>query len=164
MNELGEMKRVQELRVDEFSLQKLREYYETKQEVTSQLQEIQDQMNFMNDSGECQEVESNHSGRLSYVPSVTPGMQSSRSTLSCDKRLPLDTWNTSGLQEDVFGNRFSTVGLPRNHQGIHNDVFSHMKYEERDSSTSNWRPISQEMTNKVETQCRCRHQQEGHRL
>ena len=50
MNELAEMKRVQELRVDEFSLQKRREYHETKQELTSQLQETQDQMNFMNDS------------------------------------------------------------------------------------------------------------------
>ena len=82
MNELGEMKTVQELRVDELSLQKLREYHETKQKVTSQLQELQDQMNFKNDSGECQEVESNHSGRLSYVPSVPAGMPSSRSMLS----------------------------------------------------------------------------------
>ena len=29
-------------------------------------------------------------------------IQSSRSMLSRDKRLPLDTWNTSGLQENVF--------------------------------------------------------------
>ena len=27
--------------------------------------------------------------------------------LSRDKRLPLDTWSTSGLQENVFGNQFS---------------------------------------------------------
>ena len=33
---------------------------------------------------------------------------SSRSLLSDDKRLPLDTWNQSGLQENVFGNQFST--------------------------------------------------------
>ena len=69
IHELGEMKRAQELRVDEFSLQKLRESHETIQRLTSQLQSLQEQMNSMNDSGEFQEVESNHSGRLSHVPS-----------------------------------------------------------------------------------------------
>ena len=29
--------------------------------------------------------------------------------LSCDKRLPLDTWNLSGLQENVFANPRSTL-------------------------------------------------------
>ena len=32
--------------------------------------------------------------------------------LSRDKRLPLDTWNTSRLQENVFGNQFSTFDSP----------------------------------------------------
>ena len=59
-------------------------------------------MNSMNDSGEFQEVESNHSGRLSHVPSQPEVIPSSRSMLSRDKRLPLDTWNQSGLQENVF--------------------------------------------------------------
>ena len=45
---------------------------------------------------------------------------SSRSMLSRDKRLPLDTWNTSGPQENVFGNQLSTFDSPRDHpQGIH---------------------------------------------
>ena len=39
MNEMGEMKRAQELRVDEVSVQKLRENHETVQKLTSQLQE-----------------------------------------------------------------------------------------------------------------------------
>ena len=51
---------------------------------------------------EFQEVESNHSGRLSYVPSQPAAIPSSRSMLSRDKRLTLDTWNTSRLQENVF--------------------------------------------------------------
>ena len=43
----------------------------------------------------------------------------SRSMLSRDKRLPLDTWNTSGSQENVFGYQFSTFDSPRDHhQGI----------------------------------------------
>ena len=35
VHEMGEMKRVQELRVDEFSVQKLRESHETIQRLTS---------------------------------------------------------------------------------------------------------------------------------
>ena len=75
--------------------------------LTSQMQEMQEQTNSTNDSGEFQEVESNHSGRLSYVSSPLAMIPSSRSMLSRDKRLPLDTWNTSGLQENAFGNQFS---------------------------------------------------------
>ena len=68
------------------------------------MQEMQEQMNSMNDSGEFQEVESNHSGRLFFVSSQPAVIPSSRSMLSRDKRLPLDTWNSSGPQENVFGN------------------------------------------------------------
>ena len=47
----------------------LRESHETRQRLTLQMQEMEEQMNSMNDSGKFQEVESNHRGRLSYVPS-----------------------------------------------------------------------------------------------
>ena len=87
--------------------------------LTSQMQEMQEQMNSMNDSGEFHEVESNHSGRLSYVLSQPAAIPSSRSMLS----LPLDTWNMSGPQEDVFGNEFSTFDSSKNHyQGIHHSA------------------------------------------
>ena len=120
MLELGELKRAQELRVDDFSEQKLRESHETIQRLTSQMQQMQEQMNSMNDSGEFQEVEPNHSGRLFYVPSQPADVPSSRSMLSRDKLLPLDTWNLSEPQEKVFGNPFSTFDSSRNHhQGIH---------------------------------------------
>ena len=102
MHKMGEMKRAQELRVDEVSVQKLRENHETIQKLTSQLRDMQDQRNFINDSREFQDVESNYSGRLSYVSSQPAMIPSSRSMLSRDKRLPLDTWNTSGLQENCF--------------------------------------------------------------
>ena len=94
-------------------MQKLRENHETTQPLTSQLQPMQEQLNFMNDSGDFHEVESNHSGRLSYVSSQPVMIPSSRSLLSRDKRLPFDTWNQSGLQENVFGNQFSTFDSPR---------------------------------------------------
>ena len=48
----------------EVSVQKLRENHETIQQLTSHLQQIQEQMNSMNDSGYFQDVESNYSGIL----------------------------------------------------------------------------------------------------
>ena len=69
-----------------------------------------------------QEVESNYSGRLSYVSSQPAMIPSSRSMVSRDKRLPLDTWNTSGLQENSDGNQSSTFDSPRDQsQGIQSD-------------------------------------------
>ena len=119
IHELGEIKRAQELRVDEFSVQNLRESHESLQRFTSQLQSMPKQMNSMNDSEEFQEVESNHSGRLSHVPSQ-PEVIPSSSMLSRDKRLPFDSWNALGLQENVFGDQFPTCGAPGNHsQRIH---------------------------------------------
>ena len=41
MHEMGKMKRAQELRVDEFSVRRLREDHETIQKLTSQLQQMQ---------------------------------------------------------------------------------------------------------------------------
>ena len=96
-------------REDEVSVQKLRENHETIQQLTSQLQQMQEQMNSMNDSGDFQDVESNGSGRLSHVSTQHAMIPSSRSLLSRDKRLPLDTWNQSGLQENVFGNQLFNV-------------------------------------------------------
>ena len=109
MHEMGEMKRAQEQRMDEVSVQKLRESHETIQKLTSQMQDMQGQMNSMNDSGEFQEEESNHSERLSYVPSQPAMLPSYRSMLSRDERLPLDTWNALGPQENVLGNQFFYV-------------------------------------------------------
>ena len=61
MHEMGEMKRAQESRVDDFSVQKLRESHETIQRLTSQEQELQERMNYLNDSGEFQ---SNFRGKM----------------------------------------------------------------------------------------------------
>ena len=91
MHEMGEMRRAQEPRVDEVSVQMLRESLETIQKLTSKLQEMQEEMNSMDDSGEFQEVESNHSWRLSHVSSQVAMIPSSRSMLSRDKRLLHDT-------------------------------------------------------------------------
>ena len=54
VHEMGELKRDPELRVDEFSAQKLRESHDTIQRLTSQIQELHESANCMNDSGEFQ--------------------------------------------------------------------------------------------------------------
>ena len=69
MHELEKMKRAQVQQVDEMSIQKLKKNHGTFQQSTSQLQQFQEQMNFMHSSGEFQDIESNYSGRLSHVSS-----------------------------------------------------------------------------------------------
>ena len=100
------MKRAHELRVDGISAQIMRESHETMQRITSKMQEMQ--MSSIHDASELQEVESNHSGRISFVSSQLAMIPSSRSMLSRDIRLPYDTWNLSEAQGNVFGNQFST--------------------------------------------------------
>ena len=106
-HEMGELKRAQELQVDEFSVQNLRESQETIQRLTSQMREMQEQMHSLSDSREFQEVESNHSGRLSYVPSQPAAIPSSRSILSRDKRLPFDTMEYMW----ITGKRFLVINF-----------------------------------------------------
>ena len=115
VHEMGAIKRAQEQRIDEVSVQKLRENQGTIQQLTSQLQQMQEQMNSTNCSGEFKDIESNYSGRLSHVSSQPTMIPSSRALLSRDKRLPLDTWNQPGLLENVFGNQFSTFDSHRDY-------------------------------------------------
>ena len=104
------------------SVQKLRENHGTIQQLTSHVQQMQEQMNSMNDSGDFQDVKSKNCGRLSHVSSQPVMIPSSRSLLSRANRLPRDTWNQSGLQENVFGNQVSTFDSPRDHpQRIQSD-------------------------------------------
>ena len=87
MHKMGEMQRAYELRVDEFSVQKLRESHETIRRLTSEIQELQGRVNYLNDSGEFHEVESNYSGTFSHVPNQPARILSPRSMLSCGQTL-----------------------------------------------------------------------------
>ena len=58
-------------------------------------QQLQEHMNSVNGSGEFQDIESKFCGRLSHVSSQ-PEM------IPCDKSLPLETWNQSGVQENAL--------------------------------------------------------------
>ena len=104
---------VRELRKSQ--CKKFRKIQETIQQLTSQLQEMQEQTNSMSHSGDFQDVESNYSGRFSLVSSHLVMIPSPRSMLS----LLLDAWNQSGLQENVFGNQFSAFDSPRDQDNSH---------------------------------------------
>ena len=113
-HEMGEMKRAEELRVDEFSLHKLSESHDAIQRLT---------MNSMSDSGKLKNWNRITSGDCLKFPVNQQRFQVLISMLSRDKRLPLDAWNLSGPQENVFGNQFSTSDSSRNHyQGIHHST------------------------------------------
>ena len=62
IHEMGDLNTDQELRVDEFSVQKLRESHDTIQKLTSQMQELQEMVNGTNDLRNFHEIESNSSG------------------------------------------------------------------------------------------------------
>ena len=91
-----------------------RESHETIQRLTSQMHEMQEQMN----SGNFKKW-----NRITVGDCLPAAVPSSCSMLSRDKRLPIGSWNTSGLQENVFCNQFSTVDSFRNHyQRIHHST------------------------------------------
>ena len=77
------------MRIVKFSVQVLKESHETIQRLTSQMLSMQEQMGWGGGSGGFQEVESNQSGGLSYVPSQPAMIPSSRSVLSCEKTLAI---------------------------------------------------------------------------
>ena len=68
LHEMEELKRVEELRIDEFSRRRLIEHQDTTLELTASFQELQHEVNCMNDSRDFKDAESVRSG-LSHVPS-----------------------------------------------------------------------------------------------
>ena len=105
VHEMGEMKRAQELRVDEVSVQKLREGHETIQRLSSHMQELQEMVNCMNDSGEFQETVSNYGGKFSHVlsqPAVVPSPHNSNAD-TCKKAVDHEFTIASGDAAEFYG-------------------------------------------------------------
>ena len=75
------------MRIDEISSHELRESQAVIQELTSRMKELQDGVNFMNDSGEFQDAESICGGKLSHVPSQRAVIPSPCATLTRDQSL-----------------------------------------------------------------------------
>ena len=131
VHEVGVLKRAQEMRID-----KLRESHGTIQELTSQIQELQERVNYVNDSPEFQDVVSICSGKLFHVPSQPAVVPSPRSVLSRDQSLQPDTWNLSGTQGNFFGNpRAATDSSQILYQG-HSSLY--------ESKCFRWNPVAEE--------------------
>ena len=65
---MEKLKKVQELRIDEFSRRRLIENQDTINEPTARIQELQNEVNCLNDSRDSKHAEPVRSG-LSHVPS-----------------------------------------------------------------------------------------------
>ena len=106
------------MRIDKFSKQELRESQTTINELTTQIKEWQDGVDFEDDSGEFQDVESIGSGGLPNVPSQ-PAVPNSRGMLSRDQSLRPDTWNSLGTSGNVFDNPSASVNsVSTPHRGM----------------------------------------------
>ena len=114
IHEVEELKRAQEMQIDEFSRQELRESQATFHELTSQTQELQDRVTLTSDSREFQDVESSQ-WKIIHVPSQPAVVPSPRGMLSRDQSLRPDTWNLLGTSGNVL-----TIHV---HQSTHHQHF-----------------------------------------
>ena len=120
LHETEELKRVQELRVDESSRRRLIENQDTVNELTTRIQELQNEVNCMDDSRDFKDAESARSG-LSHVPSqpalLPPyrdpgGMLSRPGGMLSRNDKPPDIWDTHGLSGNVFVNPLASSSSP----------------------------------------------------
>ena len=96
--EMEELKRVQELRIDEFSRRRLIENQDTINELTARIQELQNEVSCMNDSRDFRDAESVRRGP-SLVPSqpaLFPSCRDPGGLLSRSNQPP-DIWNSQGI-------------------------------------------------------------------
>ena len=147
IHEVGELKKAQEMRTDEFSRHELRQSHATIQELTShKYRSRRKRKTFLNDSGGFQDLESICSGKLSHVPSQPPVVPSPRAMSSRDQSLRPDTWHMSGTQGNVFwqstcSNRFITDTLSRNSSLLESKCYrwEHRAKQHRKTCCEKWR-------------------------
>ena len=120
LNEMEELKRFQELRIDDFSRRTLIENQDTINELTARIQELQNEINCMNDSRDFQDAESvrsGHSNVVSQPVSVPPhpvlgGMLSRSVVMPSLKNRPPSIWDTHGLSGNVCVNPTASSSPP----------------------------------------------------
>ena len=113
LNETEELKRFQELRIDEFSKRRLIEDRDTILELTAKIQELQNEVNRMNDSKDFKDVESVRSGQyhVTSQPALLPpfrdpgGMPSRSLGMPSRNDRPPSIWDTHG----IIGKRFLQI-------------------------------------------------------
>ena len=105
LHEMEELKRVQELRIDEFSRRRLIENQDPIDELTARIQELQHEGNCMNDSRDFKDAESARSGpsHVHSQPTFLPPYRDPRGLLSRNDKPP-DVWNTQGISGNVVAN------------------------------------------------------------
>ena len=120
LNEMEELKRVQELRIDEFSRRRLIEDRDTILELTGKIQELQNEVNCLNDSRDFKDAESVRNGNSHvtsqpafFPPFRYPGRMLSRSLgMPSRNDRPPSVWDTHGPSGNVFANPTASSSVP----------------------------------------------------
>ena len=120
MRDMEELKRVQELRIDEFSRRRLVENQDTVNEFAARIQELQNEVHCMNDSRDFEDAESVRSGPSNvpshpalFPPHPDPGGKLSRSLgMPSRNDKPPDIWDTHGISGNVFANPVASSSAP----------------------------------------------------
>ena len=113
LHEMEELKRVQELRIDELSRRRLIENQDTINELTARIQELQNEVTCMNDSRDFKDAEAVRSG-LSHVTSQLALLRLCRDPggLLSRNDKPPDIWDTHGTSGNVFANPTASSSAP----------------------------------------------------
>ena len=120
LNEMEELKRFQGSTVDTISMRKLVEDRDTILELTGKIQELQNEINCMNDSGDFEDAESVRSGQshvasqpVFFPPHPDPGGMLSRSLgIPSRNNGPPSIWDTHGISGNVFANPTASCSAP----------------------------------------------------
>ena len=105
LHEMQELKRIEGLRIDEFSRRRLIENQDTISELTARIQELQNEVNCMNNSRDFMDAESVRSGPSHVLsqPALLPPHRDPGGLLSRNNQPP-DIWNSQGFSGNVFAN------------------------------------------------------------
>ena len=132
LNEMEELTRFQGSTFDEFSRRRMIEDRDTILELTAKIQELENEVNYMNDPRDFKDAESVRSG-LSHVtsqPALLPpfgdpgGMLSWSAGMPSRNDKPPSIWNTHGIWGNVFVNPPASSSSP--YPGGFNPWISHV--------------------------------------
>ena len=120
LNEMEELKKFQSSTFDTIARRRLVEDQDTILELTGKIQELQNEINCMNDSIDCQDAESVRSGKshvtsqpVSCPPHPILGGMLSRSTGKPSRRDgPPSIWDTHGISGNVFADPVASSSAP----------------------------------------------------
>ena len=120
LNEMEDLKKFQSSTFDTIARRRLVEDQDTILELTDKIQDLQNEINCMNDSRDCQDAESVRSGNshvtsqpLSFPPHPIPeGMLSRSFGMPSRREGPPSIWDTHGKSGNVFVNPDASSSAP----------------------------------------------------